>query len=825
MPINGINTTLEFNKTKFSQKQKNVSQTSANNQKAEIQTQNYASVPISAVNFGRIKKSSPVMQLSFGASANKNPKQYMQIMAELKPFSYTGGAAVVGQDLASIYPDFNNSEHSFFIPYYNGEEIKNDKGFTTGYKVREDEKGPYYIKHDFVNTKKPDEPGYAEAKKKEEDNKIRIEKVATKEIEWGINSAKFDNDTPVALYRVKRDEMKKKHFPDNTNVYLVSTPLTSAMEKEYGQAYNDGNLGNVYSQFSKAVAELAPSLAKEENGGFNPQNVLCHDWHTSFFLKFAQDKALKGNDYYKDIKPGYIIHNGGRSYQGVAQPEELFAQLADKDQLKAVLDDPEYKNLAYTRYLNSIQNIPSVNIDKKMDEYFEELMPKLKDDKGAYNASMIPIQQAKDNYTTIHTVSNTYAQELTKYPGLTDGLMKQMKYLVKTGKLTGIVNGLSTPGCDPASTNGYPAIYKDFKTYTPSDDIETIAKAKHENKMNFMKRLVPVSKDKLKDANPADLQRIEDGKDIKGYLDVANIIPNYNKTKNNLFGHLDEKLVNDPETKLVVGWGRGTLQKGLDISLGAVEKFFEANKDSKTVFVLGGALVPGDPEGDKIREKALELAEGKLKGKLVYIDGFAPGYVMASAADYAMFTSRDEPCGLVQLEGMKYGAIPIVTRTGGLADTVNDPDDENDKPLTGYKTDLNNSFLLDDERIKENLGGVEIKDDNDRRKYRDQILSEDAGETLERALETPDDKRKEMIKTCMNLNVGWDKNTQFQNGWKGNEDFEGNALDKLQAFHFGRPTPKTPSSLIDFKSYHGSYLNPAKSGNGYDYARPGSRRA
>ena len=40
-----------------------------------------------------------------------------------------------------------------------------------------------------------------------------------------------------------------------------------------------------------------------------------------------------------------------------------------------------------------------------------------------------------------------------------------------------------------------------------------------------------------------------------------------------------------------------------------------------------------------------------------------------------MIPSLFEPCGLTQMIGFKYGAIPIVRKTGGLADTVFDLDD------------------------------------------------------------------------------------------------------------------------------------------------------
>jgi starch synthase len=110
--------------------------------------------------------------------------------------------------------------------------------------------------------------------------------------------------------------------------------------------------------------------------------------------------------------------------------------------------------------------------------------------------------------------------------------------------------------------------------------------------------------------------------------------------------------------------GRLDHQKGVDLMLEVVEKFL---KDFNAQFVLVGS---GDGGYEKMANKLMDKFPGQV-GAHTYANFTLPKLVFAGS-DIMLMPSRFEPCGIVQMEAMRYGAIPIVRATGGLDDTVQD---------------------------------------------------------------------------------------------------------------------------------------------------------
>jgi len=78
--------------------------------------------------------------------------------------------------------------------------------------------------------------------------------------------------------------------------------------------------------------------------------------------------------------------------------------------------------------------------------------------------------------------------------------------------------------------------------------------------------------------------------------------------------------------------------------------------------------------GEARYERALRDLAGRYPGRMAVRVGYDErlAHLLEAASDAYLMPSRYEPCGLNQLISLRYGAIPVVRETGGLADTVTD---------------------------------------------------------------------------------------------------------------------------------------------------------
>merc|ERR1719203_244732 len=105
------------------------------------------------------------------------------------------------------------------------------------------------------------------------------------------------------------------------------------------------------------------------------------------------------------------------------------------------------------------------------------------------------------------------------------------------------------------------------------------------------------------------------------------------------------------------------LQKGYDFLLGALTAILERIDLQLMIIGTGRADLVASTKA---------LAK-KFPTKIHAAGWCGPArYAIVAGADYNMMPSRYEPCGLAQMESMRFGTLPVVAQTGGLVDTVQD---------------------------------------------------------------------------------------------------------------------------------------------------------
>jgi starch synthase len=165
------------------------------------------------------------------------------------------------------------------------------------------------------------------------------------------------------------------------------------------------------------------------------------------------------------------------------------------------------------------------------------------------------------------------------------------------------------------------------------------------------------------------------------YRFTSQEIPLKWENKRELLGQF--KIEYDEETPLIGVISRLVDQKGFDL----IEEILPNLMKEKVHMIILG-------QGDEKYQKFLKSVEKKYKDKLAVVIGFDEvlAHKIEAGADMFLMPSKYEPCGLNQMYSLRYGTVPVVRNTGGLADTIID-----------YKKPNGNGFLFNKYSSKEFL--------------------------------------------------------------------------------------------------------------------------
>ena len=324
----------------------------------------------------------------------------------------------------------------------------------------------------------------------------------------------------------------------------------------------------------------------------------------------AHDPWLRGDSRFRDIadRTCFIIHNPGWKYQNKYPKNE------------------EGKN-----------NIEAFNIPEPSDNALT------KDLEADVDPGSINLMEA-----AIKTSGNSIAVSPT-----TAGDVNNIKDGMQTGgkKVEGILNGI------PADY--YQSSWNYIKTSAGDGMLVNL----HGNLKEHIKNNPELAK-KVKERFP---EIMGDTKKLLEFEDTReNRYTMHNWLKMTV--QMENGFKVDPDIPLLTMIHRITDQKGFDLVIDAQNEIMN-REDGEVQFIAGGPIDTSDPDNCRIRD-GLRGMESRNTDKMKFMEGFADMRLYASASDIFLMPSKEEPCGISNLEAASLGNVVVVHATGGLKDSM-----------------------------------------------------------------------------------------------------------------------------------------------------------
>lgn len=712
-----------------------------------------------------------------------NPRHIAHMVAEEPLFGFNGGG------VGTVVNDYNFLDNKDvdkivkLIPLYNQEvDYKKDIDPKTGkikHPIAQEVKVRYIPTNlpadhpfkgkegmPFVSSQELDKStDIVKFLKEKKGSVFLLEEVKSSKMNWGM-----EENVPIKMFKAQKDEnltkaMEKaglsKELQNKLEFVFTYVDSTGSMPKQYADGsyasasgdalakqFSSGWQGQPYPKETKATVELISGLKEKYN--IDPKYILCSDGQTMFTMHYAAQKNAAGDAYWQDKFLGGVGHNMNAGYDQPMGARQAIVNLgATKEELLKLKNDP--------KYIEALRN--------GNEEQFlrETVLKNFVRPKSGMNAFNVAVHYAKTGYSPmLTTVSEGYHNSLITND-LVSAMYDDLVELDKLGRFKGLTNPLMDPNVTPFSEKIFLPGYredvklklKDGSVVTVNKmqhfdknktDLKTVREIKHQNKINLLERF----NEKFIDAVLLDKDGKEIGKPDEGRMKILTGLPN---KKAKIYGGISDeyltKLKSGKDVKLIVNWGRGDFQKAADTVIDAFEKY--AEKDPDAILVMGGDM-KNEPE--TLEKFQLVSSKPKMKGRMLFSEGWAPGKDWAMCGDVALLPSRFAPCELTDLEAKKALCTPIVPNVQGMAQKDFDPDIVADAKLMDAYKGKHEYFMSEEtalkaanEDAKTAFNKIKNKLVSDiSKKYKGQINEEIPAELLKDTLKANEEYKKALRK-------------------------------------------------------------------------------